>query len=136
MKNQALQQLYIRQLQEFELARQNYEGLKQVQVREIPWEHFHLRIQYNPARMISTNAKTDRQSLESRPCFLCASHMPTAQKGLPYLDRYHLFVNPYPIFERHFTIPSDRHLPQRLEGRLKDFLALSFDFPEFTLFYF
>lgn len=135
MDSKDLLQLYHCQLQEFELAKKNYTGLQQVVCRDIPFGHFRLRIQYNPARMLSTNARIDTRSLQNRKCFLCRQHMPEAQKGIRYNDRYHLFINPYPIFERHFTVPSDLHEPQRIEGRFEDLLDLAFDFQGYTLFY-
>ena len=61
--------------------------------------------------------------------------MPEAQKGIRYNDRYSIFINPYPIFERHFTVPSRHHEPQRIGGRFEDLLDLTFDFQGYTLFY-
>ena len=93
-----LLQLYNGQLQEFELAKKNYTDLQQAVYRDIPFDLFRLRIQYNPARMISTNARIDVRTLQNRKCFLCREHMPEAQKGIRYNDRYSIFINPYPIF--------------------------------------
>lgn len=45
------------------------------------------------------------------------------------------FINPYPIFERHFTVPSRHHEPQCIGGRFEDLLDLTFDFQGYTLFY-
>ena len=58
MNSKDLLQLYNGQLQEFELAKKNYTDLQQAVYRDIPFDLFRLRIQYNPARMISTNART------------------------------------------------------------------------------
>ena len=112
MNSKDLLQLYNGQLQEFELAKKNYTDLQQAVYRDIPFDLFRLRIQYNPARMISTNARIDVRTLQNRKCFLCREHMPEAQKGIRYNDRYSIFINPYPIFERHFTVPSRHHEPQ------------------------
>jgi len=57
MNSKDLLQLYNGQLQEFELAKKNYTDLQQAVYRDIPFDLFRLRIQYNPARMISTNAR-------------------------------------------------------------------------------
>ena len=135
MNSKDLLQLYNCQLQEFELAKKNYTDLQQATYRDIPFDLFRLRIQYNPARMISTNAKIDTRTLQNRKCFLCREHMPEAQKGIRYNDRYSIFINPYPIFERHFTVPSRHHEPQCIEGRFEDLLDLTFDFQGYTLFY-
>ena len=40
-------------------------------------------------------------------------------KGIRYNDRYSIFINPYPIFERHFTVPSRHHEPQCIGDDLK-----------------
>ena len=97
MNSKDLLQLYNGQLQEFELAKKNYTDLQQAVYRDIPFDLFRLRIQYNPARMISTNARIDVRTLQNRKCFLCREHMPEAQKGIRYNDRYSIFINPYPI---------------------------------------
>ena len=84
MNSKDLLQLYNGQLQEFELAKKNYTDLQQAVYRDIPFDLFRLRIQYNPARMISTNARIDVRTLQNRKCFLCREHMPEAQKGIRY----------------------------------------------------
>lgn len=130
-----LNNLHLQQLEEFPLARQNFEKLKNVVYKEVACGYYSMLLQYNPARMISTNAKTDQATLDSRPCFLCAKNLPEGQRGLAYGDKYHIFVNPYPIFESHFTVPSNVHTPQRIDGRFKDLLNLAFDFQKYTAFY-
>ena len=134
-KQQALERLYTRQLVNFPLARDNFKALEQVVCKTFQEEGFRLRIQHNPARIISTNAKTDTASLQNRPCFLCPSGMPEAQKGIPYGADYHIYINPYPIFPRHFIISSNRHIPQRIAGRFGDMLDLADDFRNYTVFY-
>ncbi len=127
--------LHTQQMQEFQLAKQNFEGLEELVYKEVPCEHYAIQLQHNPARMISTNAKTDQATLDSRPCFLCSENHPKGQSGVAYGEKYHIFVNPYPIFKRHFTVPSNRHTPQRITGHFKDLLNLAFDFQEYTAFY-
>ncbi|MEG2278174.1 MAG: DUF4922 domain-containing protein [Odoribacter sp.] len=130
-----LTQLYEQQVRDFELARINYEHLKNVVYRTVHFPDFNIRLQYNPARMISTNAKIDATTLLNRKCFLCPEQMPKEQKGIAYGDRYHIFINPYPIFDKHFTVPASDHTPQLICGRFEDLLSLTFDFPEYTTFY-
>lgn len=130
-----LQVLHLQQMQGFQLAKQNFEGLKEVVHQDVLCNDFSIRLQYNPARMISTNAKTDKATLDSRPCFLCTKNLPIGQSGIAYGEKYHIFVNPYPIFEPHFTVPSNDHTPQRIDGHFKDLLNLAFDFQEYTAFY-
>lgn len=131
---QQVKQLHQQQLRDFPLARENYAALRHVQYREIPMRDFSIRIQYNPARILSTTAKVDAESLQQRPCFLC--HRPAEQQGLPYAGRYHIFVNPYPIFKEHYTIPDRGHVPQRLGvRRFRDLLNLAIDLQGYTVFY-
>ena len=73
MNSKDLLQLYNGQLQEFELAKKNYTDLQQAVYRDIPFDLFRLRIQYNPARMISTNARIDVRTLQNRKCFYAGS---------------------------------------------------------------
>lgn len=135
MKNEELAILHEEQTRDFALARNNYAALKNVVYRNIRLNGFSLRLQYNPARIISTNAKIDQATLQSRKCFLCPAFMPAGQKGIPYGEHYHIFVNPYPIFERHFTVPANEHVPQLIENRFKDLLDLAYDFTDYTTFY-
>lgn len=134
--NNELKQLYQQQLRDFPLAKENYAALRQVQYRDISPGEYTLRIQYNPARILSTNAKIDKATLQQRKCFLCAEHRPAEQKGIAYGGRYHICVNPYPIFKEHYTVPDDRHVPQLItRDRFEDLLSLAFDFREYTAFY-
>lgn len=133
--SEQLEQLFRSQLQTFELAQKNYAHLEQVVYRTIHFPGYEICLQYNPARILSTNAKIDAATLQRRPCFLCSANMSEVQKGIPYGERYHIFINPYPIFSRHFTVPSREHAPQQIEGRFPDMLNLAFDLPGYTLFY-
>lgn len=135
MQQIELDLLYQDQLKNFELAASNYHGLQQVLYRDIPLDGFNIRLQFNPARIISTNAKIDADTLKQRSCFLCPQNMPTAQRGISYNEHYNVFINPYPIFAPHFTIPSRSHEPQLLGTRMEDMLNIAFDFPDYTIFY-
>lgn len=135
MENKDLTALYTRQVQEFPLACHNFKALKQVICRDISFPHFQMRLQYNPARIVSTNAKIDKATIQQRVCFLCPSHMPVEQKGIPYGEKYNIFINPYPIFHEHYTVPSNEHTPQLIAGRFSDLLDLARTFPAYTVFY-
>ena len=73
-----------------------------------------LRVQYNPARMVSTGAKIDKASIATRPCFLCAKNRPAEQRGLDLNEDFEWLVNPFPILPNHFTIAAKEHRPQRI----------------------
>ena len=91
-------------------------------------------LMFNPARIVSSAARTDAASIASRPCFLCSHNRPAAQMVMPYGD-YEILVNPFPIFPGHLTIPSRCHTPQAIEGRAADMARLALALQGFTLFY-
>ena len=109
-------QLLTDQLSVWESARDNYKALEAVQVKELTVEGCTVKIQFNPARIVSSAAKVDTQSLKERKCFLCAENRPEVQEGLPD-GSYTWLINPFPIFPEHFTIPVNEHLPQLKIGR-------------------
>ena len=127
--------LLTKQLSNWPLAKANYEALAGVCVKELQVGGIAYKVQFNPARITSSGAKTDAQSIQARKCFLCASNRPTEQEAIVYKERYEVLVNPYPIFPKHLTIPDITHTPQRIEGRICDMLALAQALPDYTIFY-
>ncbi len=135
MNAQTLEKFYLAQLAVFELARQNFTNLNKAVYRTIPVSGFRLIAQYNPERIRSTAARIDEKTLKERPCFFCPGNIPPQQGFLPYNQDYDIRINPYPIFPRHFTVPSRVHCPQRIEHRFEDMLNLAKDFTGYTIFY-
>lgn len=133
--NDAALQLYHEQLRTWKTAYVNYQALSLVQTREISVNDICYRIQYNAARIVSSDAKVDAASIARRPCFLCASHRPIEQKSIPLLGHYELLVNPYPIFPEHFTLVEKAHVPQRIAPRMADMLQLAYLLSHYTVFY-
>jgi len=124
------------QVVNWNMARGNYEGLKEVKIKSVKFDRStEMRVQFNPARMRSSAAKVDAKSISERKCFLCAENLPDAQKGVSFGDAYLILVNPFPIFPRHLTIPHTSHIDQRIEGRLKDMMDIARAIPDFVLFY-
>lgn len=124
------------QTENWPLAEKNYDALNRVRTREFHFGDTVIRIQHNPARAVSSLAKTDAQSLAARPCFLCSKNRPEEQQGIAFLERYDLLVNPFPIFPRHFTIVSRTHEPQLLsESKFDDLLEFARLMPDYYLFY-
>ena len=123
------------QLSEWPLAEANYQALGAVCVKELHVGGIAYKVQYNPARIASSGAKTDTQSIQTRKCFLCASNRPAEQRGIPFKEHYEVLVNPYPIFPKHLTIPDTAHTEQGIEGRIQDMLELAQALPDFTIFY-
>lgn len=123
------------QLEEWPLARRNYEALARVRTRKLKVKGSNLILQHNPERIRSSAACVDEQSLQERPCFLCEANQPPEQRRLPFGDDYWLTVNPYPIFPQHFTIPTRRHTPQSIRERYPDMLYMARSLNEFVIFY-
>ena len=134
-----LQSLLKRQLAGWPEAARRYRDLREVQTKEITIGGMPVRVQYNPARAVSTLARTDAASIAARPCFLCRENRPQQQKSMPFEGcdgrRYEILVNPFPIFPEHFTVPAVDHVPQRIAGRFPDMLRLADTFSDMTVFY-
>jgi len=127
--------LFKEQLSEWELAKNNYKALEQVKTKILIVDDREYKVQFNPARIISTSAKVDTKSIKERKCFLCAENRPHEQNGISFKERYTILVNPYPIFPRHLTIPLIEHTPQLIESRFEDMLDLAWNLNEFIIFY-
>lgn len=118
------------------MAAANFKALETVKVKEIQLPGWLLKVQFNPARAVSSSAKVDAASLKARKCFLCECNRPAEQKVLPWLDgKYEILINPYPIFPRHLTIPATNHTDQRINGRITDMLQLTHELEDYTVFY-
>ena len=134
-----MQGLIDRQLASWPEAARRYSDLREVKTKEITIGGMPVRVQYNPARAVSTMARTDAASIAARPCFLCRRNRPQQQEALPFEGcngrRYEILVNPFPIFPEHFTVPAVDHVPQQIAGRFPDMLRLVESFPDMTVFY-
>ena len=103
------------QMQEWPMARESHEALAKVWSHELPSPKLPtpLRVQCNPARLVSTGAKIDKASIAARPCFLCAANRPKEQQSLALNEEFEWLANPFPILSHHYTIASKQHRPQR-----------------------
>lgn len=133
--NKEVNDLLARQLATWETARHSYEALAGVRVKELNVRGVPYKVQFNPARIVSSGAKVDAKSIRERRCFLCAANRPAEQEGIPFLGHYELLVNPFPIFPRHLTIPETEHVPQLIGHRFADMLELARELTDFTVFY-
>ena len=133
--NQAIHRLLTEQTTSWETARNNYAALAGVQVKELNVNGIPYKVQFNPARIVSSGAKVDAKSIRERKCFLCPAHLPPEQKGIPFKGHYHILVNPFPIFPRHLTIPELAHVPQLIAPRFADMLELAQALSDFIIFY-
>ena len=127
------------QLSCWPLACNNFRALKNVELRQINIGGLDVFLQFNPARMISSAAKTDKASLAARKCFLCPENRPDNQKFMKFdgrkSKRYHILVNPYPIFPDHLVIAMAKHCDQSILTRFVDMLDLSRKYPSDIFFY-
>lgn len=128
-------EMLAKQLKTWSLAHDNFQALKNVRLKEIRLDDCLIKIQFNPARAISTTAKVDKGAILDRPCFLCVANLPVEQERLPFGFHYLVLCNPYPIFQEHFTIPARRHEPQRILCRLNDLLTIARRLNRHTIFY-
>ena len=127
--------LFGRQRRDWNLLRENLEGLRETRIREFAYDGFSIRLQYNPGRIISSAAKVDSESISMRKCFLCAANRPPEQEGLLFEKDYEILINPYPIFDRHFTIAKTSHAPQQIEDEFSCLLDISRALPQLVVFY-
>ncbi|MCJ7821447.1 MAG: DUF4922 domain-containing protein [Bacteroidales bacterium] len=127
--------LFISQLSEWDLARENYRQLESVKVRSIDFGTFDLTVQFNPGRITSSAAKVDSGSIEARPCFLCTVNRPPQQRGLIFDAGCTILVNPFPIFNRHLTIASVDHSDQRILASFPKMLSLAASLEDYLIFY-
>ena len=132
--NGQLKSLFHEQISNWELARNNYAGLKTVQTKSFDFSNFVVKVQFNPARMVSSGAKVDAKTIAARPCFLCASNRPPEQKAIDF-DDYEILINPFPIFPEHFTIPRREHVPQQIKPYFADMLELAKAMDDYLIFY-
>lgn len=165
----AVDELFECQLRDWEQARNNYAALKDVKVKTlwirkgnqanagagkaeimdkiVPTGKTEIKqnsgiavkVQFNPARIVSSGAKVDPKTIKERKCFLCAANRPLVQKGIGFhgvATDYCVLVNPFPIFPRHLTIPCTTHSRQEMDStRLDDMMSLAKILKNFVLFY-
>jgi hypothetical protein len=140
LNSETLAALFEEQLVSWKQAGDNYKALEGVVVKNIDVNGYPFKVQFNPARIVSSSAKVDKKSIKERKCFLCAANRPEVQKGISYIDEstggeYVVLINPFPIFPRHLTIPLTEHKDQLISGKMGVMLSLSEKLPGFTLFY-
>lgn len=123
------------QLTEWELAYLNFEALDKVRSKDFDIDGVKIRVQFNPARIQSTAAKVDTKSIKERKCFLCSNNLPSEQRGLAFGEEYQVLVNPFPIFAKHFTVPTFTHVDQLILERYADMLTLAKDLSNYSVFY-
>jgi ATP adenylyltransferase/5',5'''-P-1,P-4-tetraphosphate phosphorylase II len=132
--NTQIKSLFNSQIGDWELARANFAGLKTVQTKSFSFGDFDVKVQFNPARIVSSGAKVDAKTIAERKCFLCAENRPAEQTSVDFGD-YEILVNPFPIFPEHFTIPRKEHVNQQILPYFADMLELAKALNDYLIFY-
>ena len=133
--NQTIHNLITEQLSSLETAWNNYDALSTVKVKELNVNGVPYKVQFNPARIVSSGAKVDAKTIKERKYFLCPANLPPVQKGVPFKEQYNILVNPFPIFPRHLTVPERAHVDQRIATRMEDMLDLAQALTDYIIFY-
>jgi len=132
--NSQIRALFVEQKENWSLARTNFEGLKTVRTKSFSFGDFEVKVQFNPARIVSSGAKVDAKTIAERKCFLCADNRPAEQRAVEF-GNYEILVNPFPIFPEHFTIPRKEHVDQQIKPYFADMLQLAEVLDDYLIFY-
>ena len=84
MVNSDIHRFVDRQLSAWPLAGANFKALENVHVREVEVNGLVVKLQFNPARMISSAAKLSKEDIARRRCFLCLENRPQVQMNMPF----------------------------------------------------
>ena len=132
--NNQLKSLLTEQKENWELAHTYFAGLKTVRTKSFDFGDFEVKVQFNPARIVSSGAKVDAKTIAERKCFLCTENRPAEQTAVDAGD-YLVLVNPFPIFPEHFTIPRKEHVDQQIKPYFADMLVLAEALDDYLIFY-
>ncbi len=131
-----MQTLVNQQRRTWPLLGSGYEALGGIKLRELRSPGYSVLLQFNPGRIVSSDAKVDDASIRARRCFLCVDNLPEEQRGILYRDDFLILCNPAPIFYGHFTISHVEHVPQQIRPSLGVFLELAKEMEgRYTVFY-
>lgn len=135
----ALSRFFNRQLSKWIDVRKRFHDLRHVKVRELTDSSspasISLKVQFNPARIVSTGAKIDKKTIEKRPCFLCDKNRPKEQMTKSIDDKFQLLINPFPILPVHFTIPAKKHQLQSIISNYSEIHKLLSVYSDLMIFY-
>lgn len=139
MKKDVIHKFVGDQLSRWPLACGNFRDLKNVRLKDMDAGGLTVKLQFNPARMISSAAKLSKADIAKRRCFLCRENRPPEQIMLKFEGRkgkkYHILVNPYPIFPDHLVVAAAGHVDQSILHRYVDMLDLARKYDNYTFFY-
>ena len=130
-----VRQFHAHEIAHWAEAAERYAQLEQVETKELTIGDITMRAQWNPARIVSTGAKIDKQSIAERPCFLCDHNRPKEQHALPTDRHFQMLLNPFPILPGHLTIPTRRHQPQAIFTLFGPMRSMAWNMPGHIVFY-
>jgi len=123
------------QIANWPLLTRGVEGLRASQTRVERVAGRDVFVRHIPHRIVSTTAAVDAASIAKRPCFLCPSNLPKEEHGIPFDSEFAIYCNPFPILDRHLTIVSVEHRPQRIMGSIGSMLRLAEALPDSFIIY-
>ena len=136
---QRINDMFSRELNAHGRAFLNYEARAQVEVKDMTIDGFPAKLFFNPARVRSVMADVSPEALQKRACFLCPDGLEPLQLTTvwdsPTGQTYFIRVNPFPIFNHHFTISSAIHERQTFAPHMESMLHLAEAMPEMSIFY-
>ena len=131
--------MFSRELASHGRAFVNYQALSGVEVKDMTIDGFPAKLFFNPARVRSVMADVSPEALQKRACFLCPDGLEPLQLTTvwdsPTGQTYFIRVNPFPIFNHHFTISSAIHERQTFAPHMESMLHLAQAMPEMSIFY-
>jgi len=130
-----VEELFKKQLHEWSFLKLNYNAIGQIRLKNLEYPDYYLRVQFNPARIVSSSAKIDKTTIENRSCFLCENNRPAEQRYIQFSDDFQILINPFPIFPNHLTITISKHEPQLIKNHFNSLLLLAGALPDYTVFY-
>ena len=138
-----LRQMFAREMTSRGRAFVHYKALRSVEKKSCECDGLDAEIRFNPERVRSVMAEVDTESLRKRACFLCPIGLEENQLTTDWQSPIHsgeeghycIRVNPFPIFEEHYTLSAARHERQAILPHIDDMFALCREMPHYTLFY-
>lgn len=136
-----IKHLFSTQRKVWQLLDDNHSQLRNVNTKLIEWDNeTKIILQQNPwshhahTTDINTN-DIDTNSIKMQKCVFCEENRTPIQKSIPFLDRYIILCNPYPVLQNHLTIQLYSHVPQLIGKKIIDMLSLVELLPNYIVLY-
>ena len=130
-----IEELFKSQVETWPRLARGIQGLAQAQTRPVRIDWFQVFVRHIPHRAGSTTAAVDPVSISKRPCFLCAGNLDPEEEGIPFGPDYVMYLNPFPIVDRHLSIVHREHGHQHIAGEIGNFLDIAAVLPGYFMIY-